>query len=54
MNHDITHCKSENCPKKEKCYRYVALRDVNKPHYISMFNGTEVCINDNYKYFMEL
>lgn len=27
MNHDITHCSGEGCPKRRKCYRYHAYEE---------------------------
>ena len=28
MNHDITHCNQDKCPKKDTCYRYQAWMDI--------------------------
>ena len=36
MNHDITHCRGNDCPIKEQCYRYLAYKDINKPMLISV------------------
>ena len=27
MNHDITHCSGEGCPKRHKCYRFHAYEE---------------------------
>ena len=27
MNHDITHCSGEGCPRRHKCYRYHAYEE---------------------------
>lgn len=32
MNHDCTHCKGDNCPKKETCHRYKAWLDFPRYH----------------------
>jgi hypothetical protein len=50
MNHDIVHCIGTDCPKKDKCYRFRALQDINKPIYINIMNS-ESCIKINYKLF---
>lgn len=38
MNHDITHCNKQDCPKCNDCYRYIAYLDAlkNKVHTVSM------------------
>lgn len=36
MNHDITHCRGNDCPIKEQCYRYLAYKDINEPMLISV------------------
>ena len=36
MDHDITHCRGNDCPVKEQCYRYLAYKDINKPMLISV------------------
>lgn len=42
MNHDITHCNRNRCPRKDTCHRYKAFLDVKKGHYkglISIYMG---------------
>ena len=36
MDHDITHCRGNDCPVKEQCYRYLAYKDINEPMLISV------------------
>ena len=53
MIHDITHCKGDECPQKDNCYRYLAYIELveQKAHLpVSMFLGhKESCINQLYK-----
>lgn len=41
---DITMCKTDICPKKKTCYRFITTPD---PHYQSYAMFTEVCMKDN-------
>ena len=56
MNHDITHCKGGDCPKKDKCYRHQALNELQalgKDVLVSMLKSPDVCKDNDYKYFMK-
>lgn len=56
MNHDITPCKGGNCPRKKYCYRYQALKELQKLHKetcVPMFENPDVCKYQDYKYFMK-
>ena len=51
MWHDITHCKGNDCPLKDSCYRYLAYQE---PYdgFISVFQSTQY--NDGEcEYFMD-
>jgi hypothetical protein len=37
MNHDITHCSGEGCPKRRKCYRYHAYLEVHIAEVVQVF-----------------
>ena len=51
MGHDITHCKGNDCPLKDSCYRYLAYQEpCDFP--ISVFQNAQY--NDGEcKYFMD-
>ena len=38
MNHDITHCKNENCKDKDKCYRYLAYLEIKEKNIEGCFS----------------
>lgn len=38
MNHDITHCSGEGCPKRHKCYRYRAYVEMHIAEVVQVFN----------------
>ena len=54
MNHDITHCKGDNCSKRDHCMRYKAHDELQRPNkrglysYLLSNNGND-CL-----YFLEL
>lgn len=31
--HDITHCRREQCPQKDRCYRYNAYKELESVNY---------------------
>jgi hypothetical protein len=37
MNHDITHCSGEGCPKKKRCYRYHAYLEMHIAEVVQVF-----------------
>jgi hypothetical protein len=37
MNHDITHCSGEGCPKKKRCYRYHAYEEMHIAEVMQVF-----------------
>lgn len=37
MNHDITHCSGEGCPKRHKCYRYRAYVEMHIAEVVQVF-----------------
>ena len=37
MNHDITHCSGEGCPKRRKCYRYRAYKEMHIAEVVQVF-----------------
>lgn len=37
MNHDITHCSGEGCPKKKRCYRYRAYKEMHIAEVVQVF-----------------
>lgn len=37
MNHDITHCSGEGCPKRYKCYRYRAYVEMHIAEVVQVF-----------------
>lgn len=51
MEHDITHCKGNNCPFKYICYRYLAYQE---PYdgFISVFQSTQYK-DGECEYFMD-
>lgn len=56
MNHDITHCKGDNCPKKETCHRYNAWLDFPRYHAITgstlaSMTTSKSCIENNYNLY---
>ena len=56
MNHDITHCKGGDCPRKKYCYRYQALNELQalgKDVFVPMLKSPDVCKDNDYKYFMK-
>lgn len=55
MNHDITHCKGDNCPKKETCHRYKAYLDIPNVKDRTLFSMVLVqgCIENNYNLYWE-
>lgn len=48
MQHDITHCRKEECPSKDKCYRYKAYIEAQerKMEYISVFKPDNIELID--------
>ena len=56
MNHDITHCKGGDCPRKKYCYRYQALNELQalgKDVFVPMLKSPDVCKDNDYKNFMK-
>lgn len=52
MNHDITHCKGDNCSQKDSCYRYLAYLECIAGKYdlpVSIFLDNKDCIDNEYK-----
>lgn len=57
--HDIAHCRREQCPQKNRCYRYNAYKELEAANYkgcVSMLNNADdedyVCkmyMSDNVK-----
>ena len=50
FENDITMCMTENCPMKDKCYRYTAIPERIQSY--SLF-GPVCCDNGNYDYFID-
>ena len=50
FENDITMCMTENCPMKDKCYRYTAIPERIQSY--SLF-GPVCCDNGSYNYFMD-
>lgn len=47
--HDVTHCRREQCPKKNKCYRYNAYKELESAKYdglVSVLNNVD---KENYE-----
>lgn len=50
FENDITMCMTENCPKKDECYRQTAKPDRFQSY--SLF-GPVCCDNNSFAYFMD-
>ena len=55
MNHDVTHCQGDNCPKKETCYRYKAYLDIPNVKDQTLFSMilAQGCVENNYNLYWE-
>lgn len=52
MNHDITHCSGEGCPKRRKCYRYHAYKEMHIAEVVQCFIVPPY-FEDSCKFFKE-
>ncbi len=52
--HDISHCSSNGCIKRDTCHRYIMHLEARKNDMIWLaYLNPAVCIEEDYKYYWE-